>query len=267
MIGDVQGCYSALGRLLDKLNPDPTTDTLWFVGDLVNRGGRSLEVLRLVRSLGPKLTVVLGNHDMHLLGEAARHMERPTANREFAAILEAPDGMELIDWLCHSPLVHVDETERIAMIHAGLPPGWPLNRAVKLAARVESGLRSQRRMQLLRQMYGDRPRRWAPGLSWGREMRTIVNALTRMRYCDADGHLDFDEKGPPGSQPPHLMPWYEAPRRNFDYTIIFGHWSALGLYFGRQALCLDSGCVWGGPLSAIRLGQRFQLFQVPGGPG
>ncbi|GAB4196006.1 MAG: symmetrical bis(5'-nucleosyl)-tetraphosphatase [Wenzhouxiangellaceae bacterium] len=263
VIGDVQGCYDALQRLLDSIRFDPASDQLWFVGDLVNRGGQSLATLRLVHSLRDQVVSVLGNHDLHLLAEAIRHQRRPTHNTELREVIEAADAESLLSWLQRRPLLHVDHERQLILSHAGIDPDWSLKRAGKLAERVHSALRGKHSHRLLTQMYGDHPGPWHGQLNWLDEMRCIINVFTRMRMRAADGRLEFNHKGPPAAQGEY-RPWFEYPRKTAEYTVIFGHWSALGLYFGRQALALDSGCVWGGPLTAVRLGHDFALFQVAG---
>lgn len=266
VIGDLQGCYDPLCRLLDKIRFDSTQDQLWFVGDLVNRGGQSLEVLRLLYRLRHNVVSVLGNHDLHLLAEAERAHIRPSNNRELRTIIEAPDAPQLLHWLSRRPLMHIDSEHRLLMVHAGLDPDWSLKRTQKLARRVESILRSRQRRRLLRNMYGDTAQPWHPDMPWVEEIRSILNTFTRMRYRTRDGLLDFSDKGPPGSQSKDRIPWFECPRKLNDHTVVFGHWSALGLYFGQQTMALDTGCVWGGPLTAVRMGYGFEVIQVPGMP-
>ncbi|MDS4019161.1 MAG: symmetrical bis(5'-nucleosyl)-tetraphosphatase [Candidatus Competibacter sp.] len=258
-IGDVQGCHDPLRRLLDLLRFDPTVDTLWLVGDLVNRGPHSVEVLRLVRELGDRAVAVLGNHDLTLLAVAAGQV-KPKRKDTFHTILDAPDRAELLDWLRRRPLLHHDPTLGFTMVHAGLPPQWDLALAHRCAAEVEATLRGPRCEQFLERMFGGEPRRWRDDLVGYDRLRFTVNALTRMRFCTADGTLSFSEKGPPGSQEPGLLPWFSVPRRrNADLHIVFGHWAALGYYRAPGIYALDSGCVWGNRLTAIRLDE-------PGGP-
>ncbi len=267
-IGDIQGCYTAFCRLLDKIKFDPGNDRLWLTGDLVNRGGKSLQVLRKVYSLRESVTCVLGNHDLHLL--AAREVNNGRQNNpEFAKIYAADDGDELLEWLRLRPLLTVDETLRLVMVHAGLAPDWTIKRATRLATKVNRRLagKGKPRKRFFKQMYGNRPAVWRPGLESEVELRTITNTLTRMRYCKANGMMSLSDSGPPGSQKKGYKPWFMHPRRTADYTIVFGHWSTLGLYFGHQSVCLDTGCVWGGKLTALRLGHNFDLIQVKGRTG
>ena len=262
-IGDIQGCYSSFRKLLDKIHFDPAADQLWLVGDLVNRGGKSLQVLRLVYELRASIITVLGNHDLHYLAVAQRGKKR-SGNAELDAILSADDGPELLDWLQHRPLLHVDDDLRMMMVHAGIAPDWDLQQAKKLTGKVSKALQGKRSGELLEHMYGNRPNRWSAEQSWLEQRRAIINTCTRMRFCRRDGSLDYSAKGPPGSSTKGSLPWYELPRKTADYTVIFGHWSALGLYFGRQVVCLDSGAVWGNKLTAMSLGQDFRLWQVKG---
>ncbi len=252
-IGDIQGCHAPLLRLLDAIGFDPAADSLWFAGDLVNRGPDSLAVLRLVRALGAAAVSILGNHDLTLLAAAAGHVK--IRNKDtFQSILEAPERDELLDWLRHRPLLHHDPALGRIMVHAGLPPAWDLARARACAAEVEAALRGPDPDAFLSQMFGSEPRRWSEGLEGVERLRYTVNALTRMRYVDGDWALNFDQKGPPGTQPPELVPWFAVPgRRNADLEIVCGHWASLGYYHTPGVLALDSACVWGGRLTAQRL--------------
>jgi len=257
-IGDVQGCYSALRRLLDQLRFDPARDRLWLVGDLVNRGPQSLAVLRFVKSLGARAVTLLGNHDLHLLVVAAGHV-RPHRGDTLAAILRAPDRDELLDWLRHRKLMY--SGAGYAMVHAGLLPQWSIPKALKLAREVESTLRGDGYDEFLRQMYGNQPDRWRDDLTGIPRLRVITNVMTRLRICTVDGKMEFAHKGKPVNLPRGYMPWYTVPRRRSRGTpVIFGHWAALGLYAGSNVFALDTGCVWGRALSALRLSDR-QLFQ------
>ncbi len=252
-IGDVQGCYPALQELLTKIRFDAASDRLWFTGDLVNRGPQSLEVLRFVKGLGHRVICVLGNHDLHLLAIAAgeaKSKKRDTLD----AVLSAPDRDELLDWLRARPLLHHDDPLGFTLIHAGLLPPWTLEDARRLAHEVEIVLRSEDAANLYRHMYGDLPDRWNEKLRGFDRLRVIINAFTRLRYCDLDGNLDLRPKGPPGTQPPDLMPWFQVPsRRSRAQRIIFGHWSALGLWRDDGVIGLDSGCLWGRALTAVQL--------------
>lgn len=252
-IGDVQGCFDALRALLNRLQFDPRQDRLWFTGDLVNRGPQSLEVLRFVAGLGDRAITVLGNHDLHLLA-LAHNRAAPKPRDTLRAVLDAPDRDALLDWLRHRPLLYVEATSRLALVHAGLVPQWSVDEARALASEVESMLRSARHTELYAHMYGDAPDRWHTELRGFERLRFIVNACTRLRYCDAGGRIDLKHKQAPGAQPAPWVPWYSVPgRRNRDTRIVFGHWSTLGLYRADGVLGLDTGCVWGGKLTAVRL--------------
>lgn len=252
-IGDIQGCYEPFQRLLAVLRFDPATDRLWLVGDLVNRGPQSVEVLRWVRDLGERAITVLGNHDLTLLAVAAGHV-KPKGKDTFHSVLDAPDSGELLDWLRQRPLLHHDADLGFTMVHAGLPPSWDLALAQRCATEVETVLRGPKYSDFLKHMFGSEPRRWQAKLSGYERLRFIVNALTRMRFCTADGKLSFSEKGAPGSQAADLLPWFAVPqRRSADLNIIFGHWAALDYYRAPGIFALDSGCVWGNRLTAIRL--------------
>jgi bis(5'-nucleosyl)-tetraphosphatase (symmetrical) len=261
-IGDVQGCYDQLRRLLDRIGFDPARDTLWFVGDLVNRGPRSLEVLRYVRGLGDAALTVLGNHDLHLLVVAAG-VRKPHRGDTIDEILRASDRDELLDWLRHRPMMHVDAG--YAVVHAGLLPQWSIGRALELAREVERTLQGADCAGLLAHMYGNTPVRWDEALTGYDRLRIIVNAMTRLRLCDADGRMDFTHKGPLDALPAGYMPWYEVPGRASAGTpVICGHWAAIGLAVREDMIAIDSGCVWGRELSALRL-PDLQVFQVPCG--
>lgn len=252
-IGDIQGCHAELRQLLDRLAFDPERDRLWLVGDLVNRGPHSLEVLRFVRDLGDAATVVLGNHDLHLLAVAAgndKHAKKSTLD----AVLEAPDRDELLDWLRRRPLLHHDETLELTMIHAGLPPQWDLAQARACARELEQVLRADDYRIFLRDMYGNQPSLWSPELQGTERLRFITNCLTRLRYCEPDGSLALKEKGLLGSQRPGRLPWFQMPGRlTKKDRIVFGHWSTLGFWSGDNVWAIDSGCLWGGALTALRL--------------
>ena len=258
-IGDLQGCYDPLQRLLERIQFAPAHDTLWLVGDLVNRGPQSLEVLRFIKSLGEAAVNVLVNHDLHLLALAAG-FGRVHKSDTFGPILAAPDRDELLHWLQHRPLAW-REGEYL-LLHAGLIPGWSADDAMRLAAEAEAVLQQQDAHDFFAQMYGDSPRAWRDNLQGIDRIRVIVNTFTRMRYCTAQGEMDFHHKGAPGSQPPGLFPWFDVPeRRSADTTIIMGHWSTLGLIHRPNLLALDTGCLWGGELTAVRLEDR-KVFSV-----
>jgi len=222
-IGDLQGCHDVLLRLLDAIHFDPASDRLWLCGDLVNRGGQSLEALRLIRSLDAVSTVVLGNHDLSLLAIGERDAaDQRRVNPDLQRVLFAEDRDELLGWLRMRPLFHVDRELGFAMVHAGLAPKWTLTIAARRAAEVEAKLRSDGFRRLLKHMYGNKPAAWSPKLEGADRLRAIINVMTRMRYCDVRGRIAFDAKGPPGTQPPGQYPWFEVPgrtRRDLPHTL------------------------------------------------
>lgn len=249
-LGDVQGCYPELRSLIARLKFSPDRDRLWLVGDLVNRGPGSLEVLRFVRSLDENAVVVLGNHDLHLLA-VARGARRKRKSDTLDEILEAPDRDRLLEWLMTRPLAHLENGD--LMVHAGLVPQWTVEQAVTLAREVEAALRDHPD-RLFKSMYGDEPDRWSETLTGAERLRFTINVLTRVRVCTAGGQIDLKMKGKPphGSSP--FRPWFELPhRRSADHRIVFGHWSALGLVMRDHVVGLDTGCVWGGSLTALNL--------------
>ena len=264
-IGDLQGCYDALQRLLEKIRFDPVKDRLWFCGDLVNRGGQSLETLRLVHSLSIHSTVVLGNHDLSLLAIAQRaEADQRRVNPDLQRVLFAEDRDVLIDWLRKQKLLHVDRSLGFAMVHAGLAPKWTLKLAEARAREVEEQLRSDGYRKFLKNMYGDKPE-WNPKLAGPERFRAIVNIFTRMRYCTPGGRIGFEEKGRPGSQKPGLYPWFSVPgHAPRELPLVCGHWSTLGLFMGLGIYAIDTGAVWGGRLTALELGPELRLHQVPG---
>ena len=254
-IGDVQGCYEELQALLARLDFDPARDRLWFVGDLVNRGPGSLEVLRFVRGLGEKAVVVLGNHDLHLLC-LAEGTAKKRADDTLDTLLAAADAPQLLEWLRHRPLIHVEH--QYAMVHAGLLPQWSIGKAQALAGEVERALRAADHREFLSKMYGGMPTAWRDDLAGWDRLRVIVNAMTRLRFCNAGGEMELSAKG--AEAPPGYRPWFDL-RPPHELPIICGHWSALGLRLADRLAALDSGCVWGGSLTALRLEDR-NLFQV-----
>ena len=262
-IGDVQGCFDALQALLRKLAFDGAHDTLWFTGDLVNRGPQSAEVLRFVAGLGERAITVLGNHDLHLLAVAYGSAQRRPRD-SFGDVLTATDREPLLMWLRQQPLLHHDARLGYTLVHAGLLPQWDLVQARALAGEVEHVLRGPSYVELLERMYGDQPDQWDPTLSDWERLRLTVNACTRLRYCTVDGRMELAPVGAPGSQPSHLVPWFQAPhRRTRTLTVVFGHWSTLGAWRGDGVVALDSGCVWGRSLTAVRLdGSQRQFVSV-----
>lgn len=254
-IGDLQGCHASLLALLARIDTIDPHATLWFTGDLVNRGPNSLQTLRTVRALGSRAHLVLGNHDLHLLAIAhgIRTMHRSDT---LADILAAPDRDELLDWLRRQPLAHFANGH--LLVHAGVLPQWDAVQTLALAGEVEIALRGPDWIELLRTMYGNTPRQWSDALQGEERLRCIVNGLTRLRFCDVDGNMDFSANGEPDSAPAGCMPWFEVPaRRSTEVTVVFGHWSALGLVLRPNLIGLDTGCVWRRELTAVRLEDRF----------
>jgi bis(5'-nucleosyl)-tetraphosphatase (symmetrical) len=265
-IGDLQGCYDATQRLLERINFDPAVDRLWFCGDLVNRGGQSLETLRLVHSLRAHSAVVLGNHDLSLLAIGERTPdEQRKVNQDLQRVVLADDRDELLTWLRMQKLAHVDRELGWMMIHAGLAPKWTTTLAEKHAREVEQQLHGDGYRKLFRNMYGDKPN-WSPQLGGFDRSRAIINLFTRMRYCTPRGRMAIEEKGAPGTQAQGLYPWYEVPgRAQRDLKIVCGHWSTLGLMIGHGVHAIDTGAVWGGKLTALQLDtDELRVVQVPG---
>jgi bis(5'-nucleosyl)-tetraphosphatase (symmetrical) len=270
-IGDLQGCHAEFMGLLARLRFDPGSDRLWLTGDLVNRGPDSLAVLREVRSLGRAVAVVLGNHDLHLLAMAFAPKTVKRREPELEAVLDAPDAAELLDWLAARPLLVSDAADGWTLIHAGLPPQWTLAQAAACAREVERALRKDA-AGMLEEMYGDAPDLWSPTLAGAERLRFAVNCLTRLRFVDRKGRLQLAYKGTIAGAPAGCMPWFRHPERaTRDDALVFGHWSALGYLAEPGLRCLDTGCVWGGALTAIRLDREESPVRQPcrarGSPG
>jgi bis(5'-nucleosyl)-tetraphosphatase (symmetrical) len=264
VIGDVQGCYDAVQRLLDEIRFDPAADHLWCTGDLVNRGGQSLQTLRLFHSLGDRFLTTLGNHDIHLLREDWRYPEGGCPNRDIDRILQAPDRTEMVEWLRHMPLAHWSEEHGLMMVHAGVVPQWTRQDTLDRAAELEARLRSPKAGKFFAKMRKNRVRRWDDTRKGWKRRSLIASILTRIRFCDKNGKILSKASGPPGSAKKPYKAWFKHKnRRTLDTTIVFGHWAALGLYTKKNVICLDTGCVWGGQLTALRLEDR-RFFQVPG---
>ena len=258
-IGDIQGCYHELEQMLKLVEFDNKNDQLWLVGDLVNRGSGSLAVLRLIKSMGDAAITVLGNHDLHLLAVAAGVAELHHSDT-LDEILAAPDRAELLHWLRHQRMLHVQDN--FVLLHAGLLPGWNVQQAKQLAHEVEQALRGEDYVTFLEKMYGNTPDQWDDTLTGYKRLRVITNSLTRMRICTAQGAMQFKFKGEVDDVPEGYLPWFDVPQRaSADSTVVFGHWSALGLIVRPKVIALDTGCLWGGNLTAIRLQDR-KLFQV-----
>lgn len=261
LIGDLQGCCDAFERLLEKVDFSPSRDHAWLLGDLVNRGPESLAALRRLQSLGPAVTCLLGNHDLHLLAVAAGGRKAHRSDT-LEQILEAPDREALLEWMRHQRLAC--RAQGWLMVHAGVVPQWDADDTLALAAEVEAVLRSSSLRDFLHVMYGNEPLVWDPALEGDRRLRFIINVLTRVRFVHADGTLDLKTKEGAGAAPAGLYPWFEVPRRRTEGTpIAFGHWSTLGLVNRPDLLALDTGCVWGGALTAARVGDgRREIIQV-----
>lgn len=264
LLGDIQGCYDPLQRLLEKINFDPAADYLWCCGDLVNRGGQSLEVLRVLHSLAKRTVVTLGNHDLYLLTDHVRFPDGNARNREFRVVLKAHDRAPLLAWLQRQPLAFWSESHKILMVHAGVVPAWTVRDTLDHAAEVQRVLRSGDSAELLAKLQKNTPRRWKEQRTGVQRLKMITAVLTRLRFCDANGKALWNASGPPGSQPAPFKPWFKhRHRQTRDTRMVFGHWAALGLRIKKRYIALDSGCVWGGRLSAFRLEDE-KLFQVPG---
>ena len=262
-VGDIQGCYDELRTLLDTIRFDPGRDTIWFVGDLVNRGPKSLKTLRFVKSMGKSAICVLGNHDLHLLSLALVG-SAPVNRGNLDRVLRAGDRDELIDWLRRRPLAHYDRNLNTLMVHAGVIPQWSTREVLDRAREVERVLRGRRPDKFLSVMYGKKPNLWSDDLKGNDRLRFITNCLTRIRFRTNNGRLDFEEKLSPKYADKKLSPWFAAPKRKTANTrIVFGHWSTLGLMDKPGLLALDTGCVWGGALTAVRLDGPGVLVEVP----
>jgi|TARA_R110002126_G_scaffold1051_2_gene6437 bis(5'-nucleosyl)-tetraphosphatase (symmetrical) len=263
-LGDIQGCFDALQHLLKKIQFDDHTDRLWFVGDLVNRGPKSLETLRFIKNLPITPRITLGNHDLHLLCQIFLPNQQPKPDDTLTEILNAPDRDELGHWLRTQPLLHHDPDLNIVMTHAGIAPCWNLEEAKAHAQELELALAGEHYLDFLTHMYGNTPNYLSNNITPIERLRVICNYFTRMRFCDADGHLELACKGAPNAPPPHTYPWYAVPTRcDVHEDIIFGHWAALqGRCPIKNIHAIDTGCVWGGPLTALRLQdkKRFCIF-------
>jgi len=263
LIGDLQGCCDALERLLQKIDFSPSRDQLYLLGDLVNRGPASLATLRRLQGLGGAATCLLGNHDLHLLA-AAQGVRKPHRKDTLHDILDAPDREALLAWLRQQRMAVL--AHGWLMVHAGVVPQWDAAQTLSLAGEVETLLRGPDLPAFLQQMYGNEPAQWDEALVGTARIRFVVNVLTRLRFCTPDGHMDFEAKDSADSAPPGYLPWFEVPgRRTAGQAVAFGHWSTLGLVQRPDLLALDTGCVWGGALSAARLsvdGSAPEIIQV-----
>lgn len=256
VIGDIHGCYEALNRLLEKISFDPASDSLWFVGDLINRGPASLACLRFIKSLGENAVVTLGNHDLHCLGVYYK-VRKPGAKDTLFDIFDASDANELIHWLRQRPLLHHDESLNTVMVHAGIPPMWSLKTAKKQAKKLQRLLSSDDIGDSLPALFGNRPEHWRDADTPRRRRRFAANALTRMRYCWSDGSLDYSFNVQPAARPQGLTAWYNTPQRvPIKETIVFGHWAAHPAMAPPGIVPLDRGCVYGGSLAAYIVEER-----------
>ncbi|MCK5725919.1 MAG: symmetrical bis(5'-nucleosyl)-tetraphosphatase [Thiotrichaceae bacterium] len=261
-VGDIQGCHKSLNRLLKKIKFDSSKDCLWVAGDLVNRGKDSLAVLRQLKTLGNAVKCVLGNHDVSLI---AMHYGLVRWHPTLLPIAEADDRDDLIAWLIQQPFLRVDTERKFCMAHAGVPPQWKMQRAIEYAEEITTALQGSDSKEWLANVYGDKPKKWKKSLQGYERHRYILNAFTRMRYLKKKGGLNFSAKNAPNASSP-LTPWYQFPKRkNYDYTIVFGHWASLGFYSKNKIIGLDTGCVWKGRLTAINLDSihyKLKIFSI-----
>ena len=259
VIGDLQGCFDELQLLLKKINFNPKEDKLWFAGDLVNRGPKSLECVRFVKSLGDSAVTVLGNHDLSCLAKWYCNKPPPIKLRK---LFKAKDAKQLMHWLQKQPLAYYDYEYDVLMVHAGVPPAWSLSETMLAASELSLVLQSKHAKRFYKKMYGNQPDKWKSGLKGNRRLRYITNALTRMRWCTKQGALDLDCKSAPQSKPKNLLPWFKFQRTLSLPKVVFGHWAALmGETGTKQFIGVDTGCVWGNYLTAYRLedGRRFMV--------
>jgi len=262
LIGDIQGCYDPLQRLLQTINFDPAEDNLWLCGDLVNRGGQSLQVLRLLYSLSQSISVTLGNHDLHLLAAHEKYPHGGSGNLEFDEIFAANEREQLLHWLRQQPMACWSEEHKLLRVHAGVIPQWDWQMAIRAGEEVSAMIQSDQRSEFFRHMYGNKPRLWREDRTGWKRLRLITNILTRLRFCDERGRGLYKASGGPGSQSEPYKAWFKHKHRlTRDVSIAFGHWAALGVRVKKRYISMDSGCVWGGKLSAFRLEDR-QLFKV-----
>jgi bis(5'-nucleosyl)-tetraphosphatase (symmetrical) len=264
VIGDLHGCLDELQLLLEKISFNKETDLLWFTGDLIIGGNKSLETLRFIKNLENNVICVLGNHDLTLLGLAVANIKmKEHIIKEFEPILNSPDKKEIVSWLRQLPLLHYDEKYNTLLVHAGIAPQWTIEKAINLAKEVEDIIQSEHATDFFLNMFGNKPEIWNDNLINWERARCITNYLTRLRFCSKEGHMNLLEKGPPHTPPPNLMPWYSVPNRLSKNTrIIFGHWAALeGEAKENNIVAIDTGCMWGNYLSAIRLEDN-KIFKI-----
>ncbi len=263
VIGDIQGCFHSFQNLLQKIGFDPQEDCLWLVGDIINRGAGSLEILRWVYEHQNSLVMVLGNHDLHTVAVAEGYVPQHKSDT-LQPLLDAADADQLLTWLRHQPLIH--QSQGYLMVHAGLLPQWSVDDAVGLAGEVETALKGPGYRGFLAGMYGNQPLRWQESLEGMDRLRLITNVMTRIRTCTPEGEMNFKFSGELQDVPAGYLPWFDvAGRKSADATIVFGHWSALGLQMRPNLYALDTGCLWGGKLTAMRL-EDHAIYQVPCAP-
>lgn len=262
-IGDVQGCYEQLLTLLKQIKFNADKDTLWFAGDIINRGPYSLQTLRFIKSLDANAITVLGNHDLHTLA-VANGRGKQGKKDTIKTIFEAPDRDLLLDWLIHRPLMHYDQELNVCMVHAGIHPQWSVEQALDHAREVEAVLQGNKSHEFFHHMYGDKPPKWSDKLDGWDRLRFITNVFTRMRYCDEKGRLALRDKGAPGNQPKGIVPWFMVKKRKtLNNRIIFGHWSTLTNPQIENLFPLDTGCLWGGKLTAIKVDEAMsEIIQI-----
>jgi len=268
-IGDIQGCFNELERLLDEVKFNPQYDQVWLAGDLVNRGPKSADVLRFAKKMGEDtVKVVLGNHDLHLLATAAGVNKHQHRMDTMDSVLNADDCDELITWLRHQPLFHYDKQLDFSMVHAGLPPQWTIKKSRKRAKEVEAVLQSDDWRHFFKHMYGNSPELWSKELTGWKRLRYITNCFTRLRYCHKDGRLALDFKGAPKDKQSNELPWFDMPeRKTKDDKIVFGHWSTLGVGQYGNVFSTDSGAVWGEKLTAVRIDKKpYKWFSINADP-
>lgn len=256
-IGDVQGCYDQLKQLLDKIKFRSDKDQLWFAGDIINRGPDSLKTLRFIRALEDNAVTVLGNHDLHTLA-VANGRGKQGRKDTIQPILEAKDSDQLLEWLLHRPLMHYHEKHHVCLVHAGIHPDWNLEKALSCASEVESVLQGNKSHEFFHHMYGDKPGRWSDNLDGWDRLRFITNCFTRMRYLNQSAKMRLKEKGSPGKHPSDIRPWFEFERQTADLNIIFGHWSTLKDPDIEHLYPLDTGCLWGGKLTALKVNSKMK---------
>lgn len=264
-IGDIQGCYDSLMRLLDNIRFDPQKDRLWFAGDLVNRGPKSLQTLRFVKALGDRALTVLGNHDLHLLAMSQGNLKHASKSHVLNETLAAKDSDEILHWLRQQPVMHHCKKRNVSLIHAGLPPQWSIEEALRHANELEKVIRGEGFREFCLNMYGNEPSLWSKNHRGIERLRFITNCFTRLRFCDELGHLNLKDSGAPGTQAAPYQPWFSLPnRKSKNDRIIFGHWSTLGYGQHGNAWSVDSGCLWGGKMTALRVRKKkpFKAYQV-----